>query len=62
MKEKKEFDWFDHPKNIKRLKTGFFIVLVLLVLPDFCMHKHTLFSLSKPGRASMPSSDLSLAS
>jgi len=44
MKKKKEFDWFDHPQNIKRLKIGFYIVLVLLVLPDFFMHKHTLFS------------------
>ena len=44
MKQKKEFNWFDHPKNIKRLKTGFYIVLVLLVLPDFFIHKHTLFS------------------
>ncbi|PLY00014.1 MAG: hypothetical protein C0623_08055 [Desulfuromonas sp.] len=44
MKNKKEFDWFDHPQNIKRLKIGFYIVLVLLVVPDFFMHKHTLFS------------------
>ena len=44
MKKKKEFDWFDHPQNIKRLKIGFYIVLALLVVPDFFMHKHTLFS------------------
>jgi hypothetical protein len=44
MKKRKEFDWFDHPQNIKRLKIGFYIVLALLVLPDFFMHKHTLFS------------------
>ncbi len=44
MKQKKEFDWFDHPKNIRRLRTGFYIVLALLVLPDFFMHKHSLFS------------------
>ena len=43
MKQKKEFDWFDHPKNIRRLRTGFYIVLALLVLPDFFMHKHSLF-------------------
>jgi hypothetical protein len=43
MKQKKEFDWFDHPKNIRRLRTGFYIVLALLVLPDFFLHKHTLF-------------------
>lgn len=43
MKKQREFSWFDYPKNIKRLKTGFYIVLALLVLPDFFMHKHTLF-------------------
>lgn len=43
MKKQRELDWFDHPKNIKRLKTGFYIVLALLVLPDLFMHKHTLF-------------------
>ena len=44
MKNKKEFDWFDHPKNIRKLRIGFYIVLALLVLPDFFIHKHTLFS------------------
>ena len=43
-KKPEVWTWFDHPQNIKRLKTGFYIVLVLLVLPDFFMHKHTLFS------------------
>ena len=31
MKNKKEYSWFDHPQNIKRLKIGFYIVLALLV-------------------------------
>ena len=44
MKQNKEFNWFDQPQNIKRLKIGFYIVLALLVLPDFFMHKHSLFS------------------
>jgi hypothetical protein len=44
MKQKKELDWFDHPRNIKRLKIGFYIVLALLVLPDFFIHKHAYFS------------------
>ena len=44
MKNKKEFDWFDHPRNIRKLRIGFYIVLALLVLPDFFLHKHTLFS------------------
>ena len=43
-KKPEVWTWFDHPQNIKRLKIGFYIVLVLLVLPDFFMHKHTLFS------------------
>ena len=42
-KKAEVWDWFDHPKNIRRLKIGFYIVLVLLVLPDLFMHKHTLF-------------------
>lgn len=41
---KREFDWFDHPRNIRRLKWGFWLVLALLVLPDLFLHKHTLFS------------------
>lgn len=44
MKQKKVHDWFDHPGNIRRLRIGFYVVLALLVLPDFFMHKHTLFS------------------
>ncbi|BCA78296.1 hypothetical protein [Desulfuromonas sp. AOP6] len=43
-KVKKEFDWFDHPQNIRKLRIGFYAVLVLLVVPDFFLHKHTLFS------------------
>lgn len=43
-KKPEVWTWFDHPQNIKRLKIGFYIVLALLVLPDFFMHKHTLFS------------------
>lgn len=43
-KQPKEWTWFDHPQNIRRLRLGFYTVLVLLVLPDFFIHKHTLFS------------------
>jgi len=43
-KKPEVWTWFDHPQNIKRLKVGFYIVLGLLVVPDFFMHKHTLFS------------------
>jgi len=44
MKHKREWDWFDHPQNIRRVKIVFYAVLVLLVVPDFFLHKHTLFS------------------
>ena len=43
-KKPEVWTWFDHAQNIKRLKIGFYIVLFLLVLPDFFMHKHSLFS------------------
>lgn len=43
-KKPEVWTWFDHPQNIKRLKIGFYILLALLVLPDFFMHKHTYFS------------------
>ncbi len=43
-KKPEVWNWFDHPQNIKRLKIGFYILLALLVLPDFFMHKHSLFS------------------
>lgn len=43
-KQKKEFDWFDHPQNVRKLRIGLYIVLVLLVLPDFFLHKHHYFS------------------
>lgn len=36
-------DWFDHPQNLRRLRLGFYIVLGLLVVPDFFLHKHALF-------------------
>ncbi len=44
MKPRREWDWFDHPHNLRRLRIGFYVVLVLLVLPDLFIHKHTLFS------------------
>ena len=44
MKQKREWDWFDHPQNIRRLRIGFYIVLALTVVPDFFLHKHALFS------------------
>lgn len=40
----REFDWFDQPRNIRRLRIAFYLVLALLVIPDFFLHKHTLFS------------------
>lgn len=43
MKRKREWDWLDHPGNVRKLKIAFYIVLGLLVLPDFFVHKHVLF-------------------
>jgi len=43
-KKPEVWTWFDHAQNIKRLKIGFYIVLILLVIPDFFIHKHSLFS------------------
>jgi hypothetical protein len=39
----REFNWLDDPNNIRLVRNVFYAVLVLLVLPDFFMHKHTLF-------------------
>ncbi|MHB8121389.1 MAG: hypothetical protein ACYDG4_04465 [Desulfuromonadaceae bacterium] len=38
-----ELNWLDDPKNIRTVRFVFYVVLVLLVLPDLFMHKHTLF-------------------
>ncbi len=43
MKPKREWDWLDHPQNIRKLRIAFYILLALTVLPDLFMHKHTLF-------------------
>ncbi|HEX9757035.1 MAG TPA: hypothetical protein VGB26_04455 [Nitrospiria bacterium] len=40
---KKEFDFFDHPGNIKRIKRIFYLVLILLLVFEFFIHKHTTF-------------------
>lgn len=38
-----ELNWLDDPKNIRTVRFVFYVVLVLLVLPDLFVHKHTLF-------------------
>ncbi len=43
-KKPEVWTWFDHAPNIRRLRIGFYIVLALLVAPDFFLHKHSLFS------------------
>lgn len=40
---KKEIKIFDDPKNVKRLLRGFYILLVLLFIGDFFVHKHVHF-------------------
>jgi len=37
---KKKQSIFDDPKNVRRFRTGFFIVCGLLLLPDLFIHKH----------------------
>lgn len=40
---KKEFDWFDKDENVALLKKMFYGSLILLVVADFFIHKHTPF-------------------
>jgi hypothetical protein len=35
---------FDKPGNVKRFMLGFYLVLVLCVVAEFFIHKHTSFS------------------
>ena len=37
---KKEFDWFDKPQNIKKLKIISIAVLVIIVISEFFIHAH----------------------
>ena len=41
---KKELTIFDNPKNIKRLRNGFFIALVLLLIAEGFVDMHGEFS------------------
>ncbi len=43
MKQKKEFDFFDKPENIKRLWIMLYAVCVLLIIPDLFTHRHAHF-------------------
>jgi hypothetical protein len=42
MKEKLYF--LDKPKNVKMLRIGFYLVLVILVIADLFVHKHPHYS------------------
>lgn len=37
---KKEFDWFDKPENLKRLRIFSYIILALSVLAEFLVPSH----------------------
>ena len=37
---KKELTIFDNPQNVKRLRTGFFVVLVLLLIAESFVEMH----------------------
>jgi len=43
MNQKKEFDYFDRPENIKKLWIMLYAVCGLLVIPDFFTHRHAHF-------------------
>ena len=43
MKQKKEFDYFDKPENIKKLWIMLYIVCALTLIPDFFTHRHAYF-------------------
>ena len=43
MKQKKEFDFFDKPKNIKKLWIMLYVICGLLIIPDFFAHRHAYF-------------------
>jgi hypothetical protein len=43
MKTDRKCDWLDDPQNIRKVRMIFYMLLALTVLPDFFLHKHTLF-------------------
>lgn len=43
MKQKKEFDYFDKPENIKKLWIMLYAICVLVIIPDFFTHRHAYF-------------------
>lgn len=43
MNQKKEFDYFDRPENIKKLWIMLYVVCGLLVIPDLFTHRHAYF-------------------
>ena len=44
MIEVKESTFLDSPKNRKRIRTAFYIALIVLLIVDFFIHKHGHFS------------------
>ena len=43
MKQKKEFDFFDKPKNIRKLWIMLYLVCGLSIIPDLFTHPHAYF-------------------
>ncbi|MBU1195924.1 MAG: hypothetical protein KKE62_06635 [Proteobacteria bacterium] len=41
---KKELTIFDNPKNVKRLQTGFFLALIVLLIAESFVEMHGYFS------------------
>jgi hypothetical protein len=43
MKERKKFDYFDRPENIRKLWIMLYVICGLLLVPDFFSHRHAYF-------------------
>jgi hypothetical protein len=43
MQQKKEFDFFDKPENIKRLWIMLYAICGLLIISDLMTHRHAYF-------------------
>ncbi|MGD8984137.1 MAG: hypothetical protein PVH99_10685 [Desulfobacteraceae bacterium] len=43
MKQKKEFDFFDKPENIKKLWIMLYAICGLLIIPDLMTRRHAYF-------------------
>ncbi|MFH1242980.1 MAG: hypothetical protein V1689_11540 [Pseudomonadota bacterium] len=45
MKQKKEFNFFDRPQNIRKLWIMLYVICGFTVIPDLFTHRHSYFGL-----------------